>query len=363
MNVLIDINHPGHVHLFLHFYYLLKEKKNNIYVTVKNITSAIHLLDIYKIPYIFLGRKSDSLCGKALNQFFYDYKIFELFNKLKIHYAFGSSITVDHASFLSKTISFHLSDDDPKVVPLVIKYAHPFANHILCPDVLDFPKHRKKTIKYPGYHELAYLHPHRFQPDKKVLEEAGIKEEENYFILRFNSFKAHHDIGVKGLSLENKRKLISMLKPHGKIFITSERELETEFEEYRITIEPHKIHSFLYYATMFIGDSQTMTSEAAVLGVPSLRCNSFAGRISYLEEQEKKYGLTYAFLPENFDLLLDKLKELLKMPYLREEWQKRRQKMLADKIDVTAFMVWFIENYPQSREMVEDTEEFWGRFR
>ena len=43
---------------------------------------------------------------------------------------------------------------------------------------------------------------------------------------------------------------------------------------------------------MFIGDSQTMTSEAAVLGVPSLRCNSFAGRISYINEQEFKYGLT-----------------------------------------------------------------------
>jgi predicted glycosyltransferase len=91
-----------------------------------------------------------------------------------------------------------------------------------------------------------------------------------------------------------------------------------------------------------------MTSEAAVLGVPSLRCNSFAGRISYLEEEEKKYGLTYAFLPSEFDRLKAKLQELLSMDSLRSEWQKRRQRMLEDKIDLTKFMLWFIENWPNS---------------
>jgi len=288
MNILIDINHPAHVHFFLKFYHSLKEKGNNVYVTVKDIPSAIHLLEIYKIPYIFLGKKSDSLCGKALNQLFYDYKIFKLFNKLKIHYAFGSSITVDHASFLSKTISFHLSDDDPEVVPFVIKYAHPFANHILCPDVLDFPKHRKKTIKYAGYHELAYLHPNRFKPDPKVLVDAGLKEGEPFFIMRFNVFKAHHDIGVQGLNLNHKLRLVDLLKERGKVFITTERQIEPELAPYQLKISPEKIHSLLYYSTMFIGDSQTMTSEAAVLGTPAIRNNSFVGRISYLEEQEHK---------------------------------------------------------------------------
>ncbi|MBK7488915.1 MAG: hypothetical protein IPI74_03700 [Bacteroidales bacterium] len=54
-----------------------------------------------------------------------------------------------------------------------------------------------------------------------------------------------------------------------------------------------------------------MTSEAAVLGVPAIRCNTFAGRISYLEEEEKVYGLTYAFHPMEFDRMMAKIKELL----------------------------------------------------
>ena len=195
------------------------------------------------------------------------------------------------------------------------------------------------------------------------MKEVGISEGEKYFILRFNSFKAHHDIGVRGISKENKQKLIDILKPKGRIFITTERGIEKEFEEYQIKIEPHKIHSFIYYATMFIGDSQTMTSEAAVLGTPAIRSNSFVGRISYLEEEEYKYGLTYGYKPNEMELMFNKIKELLKITNLKEEWQRRRQILLADKIDVTAFFVWFIENYPESIKIMKENPDYQFRFK
>jgi uncharacterized protein len=76
-----------------------------------------------------------------------------------------------------------------------------------------------------------------------------------------------------------------------------------------------------------------------------LRCNSFAGRIAYLDEQEKKYRLTFAYTPDNFNAMFEKMKELLAMPALKEEWQRRRQIMLNDKIDLTSYMLHFIENY------------------
>ncbi|MCK7538002.1 MAG: hypothetical protein MZV63_47120 [Marinilabiliales bacterium] len=98
---------------------------------------------------------------------------------------------------------------------------------------------------------------------------------------------------------------------------------------------------------MFIGDSQTMTSEAAVLGVPALRCNTLADTISYLREEEETYGLTYAYKPEEFDLLQDKIEELLRISDLRSEWNRRRAIMLGEKIDLTTFMVWLVDNYPK----------------
>ena len=50
------------------------------------------------------------------------------------------------------------------------------------------------------------------------------------------------------------------------------------------------------------------------------------------------------------------------MQNIKEEWQRRRQKMLSEKIDVTAFMVWFIENYPESVRVMKETPEYQYRF-
>ena len=45
---------------------------------------------------------------------------------------------------------------------------------------------------------------------------------------------------------------------------------------------------------------------------------------------------------------MNKAVELAQMAGLKEEWNKKREKLLNDKIDVTAFIVGFIENYPES---------------
>ena len=363
MNLLIDAGHPAHVHYYRNLYFELIKKGHKVIWTVKDIPVAKQLLSHYGIPYIVLRKKSDGFVGKALKQLNYDYVLLKLCLKEKIDYALGTSITISHISKLSKVKSFFFEDDDDEVVPLSVKIGHPFTTQLISPSCLKGKQKRKDTLYYPGYHELAYLHPKRFQPDPAVLQDAGLKGGEPFFIMRFNVFKAHHDVGISGLSLAQKLQLIEELKPHGKIFITTEREIELELKEYQLKVSPEKIHSLMAYATMFLGDSQTMTSEAAVLGIPSLRCNSFAGRISYIEEEEHRYGLTYGFLPQDFDKLLIKLNELLAIPNLREQWQEKRAKMLSEKIDVTAFWVWFIENYPGSLKDVKENEEFWRRFR
>ncbi len=281
----------------------------------------------------------------------------------KIDIGIGTSINLAHISKLTKMKSIVLDDDDDEVQPLFVKFAHPFSDILLSPDVLKEKRKKKDTIFYSGYHELAYLHPNRFTPDKSILRETNLKPDEPFFIMRFNVFKAHHDIGAHGLSLEQKLKIINILKSYGRIFITTEREIEPELQKYQYRMSPEKIHHLLYYAKMFIGDSQTMTSEAGVLGTPAIRCNTFVGKISYLEEEEHKYGLTYGFTPDKFDKMLKKIKDLLKMPNLKQEWQKRRKQMLRDKIDVTAFMVWFVENYPKSIKIMKENPEYQYRFK
>ena len=85
--------------------------------------------------------------------------------------------------------------------------------------------------------------------------------------------------------------------------------------------------------------------------------------ISVLEELEHKYGLTYGIKTDQPERLFEKINELLAMPNLREEFQLRRQKMLADKIDVTAFLAWFIENYPKNKEIMKTNPDYQYGFK
>jgi uncharacterized protein len=357
-SVLFDIGHPGHVHLYKNLIIELKKLGYQVYVTVKDIPVAKQLLTNYNIDFIDLGSKKDSLIMKGVNQLIYDYDILKIVRKNKIKFGVGSSITLPHISKITKMKSFVFDDDDDEVEPLFVKYAHPFCDYLLSPDVLKNKRRKKNTIYYPGYHELAYLHPNRFTPDSNVLEEAGLKPGEPFFIMRFNVFKAHHDIGIQGLTIPQKLKIIDILKPFGRIFITTERETDPELLPYKLTIAPEKAHSLIAFSTMFLGDSQTMTSEAAVLGIPSFRYNSFVGRIAYLEEEEHKYGLTFGYLPGQFDQMLQKINEILAIPDFKEKWQQKRQKLLNDKIDTTSFMVWFVTNFPKSLDNLKRNPDY-----
>ena len=333
---------------------------HNVIVTTKDIPSAMRLMDIYEIPYISFGSKHDSLTMKGLDQLRYNAKLWWV--AWSKHIDVGvHGITVAHVSKLSPMKSILPDDDDDEVEPLFAKYGHPFADTILSP--VDTPRKSKKTVFYHSYHELAYLHPKEFTPDPSVLQDAGVETGEPYFLMRFNAFKAHHDVGVVGLTIENKRRLVDYLKTKGKVFITTERDIDDEFKPYQLKVSPEKAHSLMYYATMLVGDSQTMTSEAAVLGTPAIRCNTFVGRIHYLEEEEHKYQLTYGFRPEQSEAMFRKIDELLSMPNLKEEWQSRRQKMLAEKIDYAQFLTWFIENYPESRKTMKENPDYQFRFK
>lgn len=361
MKILIDIGHPGHVHLFKETYRILKDKGFKVSVITKDIPVAKSLLEYYNIHYINIGSKKDSVFSKILIQFLFNLKTLFHIIKNKIDIGIGSSFTIAQISILTRMKSLNFDDDDDEVEPFFVKYAHPFSNIVLSPSSIT--RKTTKNIPYKGTHELAYLHPKRFTPDINVIKRIGLKENEPYFVLRFVALKGHHDEGHKGINLDQKRELINYLKDFGKIFITSEKPIEDEFEEYRLPVPPEEIHSLLYYAKMFLGDSQTMTSEAAILGTPALKCNTFAGKLSVPNELEEKYALCYSYQPVDFDKFLAKAKELLEDPNLEDIWQKRKDKFLSEKIDVTAFMVWFIENYPNSAIIMKENPDYQNKFK
>ena len=65
-----------------------------------------------------------------------------------------------------------------------------------------------------------------------------------------------------------------------------------------------------------------------------------------------EFGLLFSYRehPEDQTNAIQRGLDLLKNLNLKEEMQENRRKFLANKIDVTAFMVWFVENFPESRQ-------------
>ncbi|MEA1897882.1 MAG: DUF354 domain-containing protein, partial [Bacteroidota bacterium] len=244
----------------------------------------------------------------------------------------------------------------------LVKIAYPFATNLILPDVCSAGKYSKKKIGIKSYHELAYLHPNYFTPNKKKISKY-IDVVSPFFIIRFSGLSAYHDKGKSGITSDLAYELIKILSPHGAIFISAERQLEKEFEKYRISLNPVDIHHALYYADIFIGDSQTMAAESAVLGTPFIRYNDFVGKLGYLDELENIYGLGYGISTLEPQKFLNKVKELLALKNKVQYYRKKREQMLNEKIRYTDFLIWFIENFPKSRETMINNPEYQFNFK
>lgn len=360
MRILIDIGHPAHVHLFKHFAWEMMAKGHDILFTCREKEFEIELLKQCGFTYKSFGKKYKSTLGKILGMIEFDVK--ELIAGIKFKpdvFLSHGSMYAAHAAFLMRKP--HIAFEDTYNLEQVRLYL-PFTKQVLTSDY-DHPIKSDKVIKYAGYHELAYLHPKRFSPNILVLNEIGIKPDEKFVIVRFVSWNASHDIGHKGISLENKMKAIEEFSRYSKVFISSEGELPVELEQFRIKISPDKLHDLLAYSSLMWGESFTIPAECSVLGVPSVINHNT--RSLYLKEQEEKYGLCYNFSEslEDQNKAIEKGIEILKSSGLREEWQAKRNKMLNDKIDVTAFLVWFIENYPQSAKIMKENPNYQYNFK
>lgn len=353
MKILIDIGHPGHVHLFRPFAKEMIVRGHAILFTCREKEFEIQLLESAGFDYVSFGRKYKTTLGKLFGLLKFD--VLEISNGLKfkpdMFMSHGSPYAAHAAWFLRKP---HVSMEDTGNMEQVRLYL-PFTKHVLTSTAF----HRnlgEKQIRYSGYHELAYLHPNRFTPNPFIYNELKLKSNDEYVLLRFVSWNASHDVNQSGLTLEEKRFLVALLEKKYKVFISSEQPLPDEFLKYRIDISPHKMHDAMAFAKLFIGEGATMASESAMLGVPAIYINTLtAGTIN----EQMAYGLVYHL--EKTTGLIKKVEELIHSH--SDDFIRKRFHMLEHKIDVTAFLVWFIENYPASVRTLKKDPEYSQQFK
>ncbi len=351
MKILLSINHPAHVHLFKNMIWELQDLNHEILICAREKEVATDLLNKYGFTYTIISELKAPRLYIVAEQLQRLIRFRSVLGKFKPDLSI--SLMDPPLALASRLMGIpYICLTDTEHASTSIYGALPFAEAVLTPSC--FTKDiGPKQIYYSGYHELAYLHPNYFTPNPAVLDELGLSEGDPFIIVRFVSWQASHDVGHHGI--RDKVGFVKALEQYGRVLITSEGALPEELQTYQIKLSPEKLHDLLYYAALYVGEGGTTASEAAVLGTPSIYVSSLVGTMGNFIELEETYNLLYSFIDS--EAALDKAIKILQDPMSKEKWKVKREQLLKDKIDVTAFMVWFIENYPSSFiEMKEHPE-------
>ncbi|MCP4219540.1 MAG: DUF354 domain-containing protein [bacterium] len=349
MRIFIDIGHPAHVHYFKNFISIMKEKGYEFYITARNRKHVFDLLKRNGLDYYDRGTGSAGAVGKLKYLLKMIFKIHSLSKKFKpdLFLDFGTIYAAPAARLQGKP---YIAFEDTENAGLYRALFMPFTSAI-CTVSAFKKKLGRKQVPFEGYMELCYLHPNYYTPDPSVLDLLGVQKDEKYVIVRFVSWEAAHDVGHQGITAENKIKAVQEFSKHARVFISSEGDLPEKLKQYEIQIPSERMHDALSYATLLFGESSTMASECACLGTPAIFLDN-EGR-GYTDEEEERYDLVFNFTEslDDQEKSIAKGMELLTTDGIKKEWKEKQQKMLSEKIDTTAFMVWFIENYPKSMDI------------
>lgn len=331
MNILFDINHPAHIHYFRNAIHILRRAGHKVVITSREKDVTIDLLNNYGFSHIILSKAQRGLTGLGKELFLRQWKLRGILKKEKIHVVVSATGACSvHICLLMGIPSLVFYDTEDAALQNALTI--PFATKYITPDSY-MADGGRRHVTYRGVQELAYLHPKYFTPDPNVRRQLNIGEAEKYVVIRFVAWQAAHDIGKKGLSLEDKRAIIHEAARHARVMIVSEARLEEEFQQYRYTGKPEQLHDLLAFAALYIGESATMASESTCLGVPAIYVSP--RKMGYVKEGER-FGLIFDL--EDRAQVIEKAVSILTRS-TAEEWKKRRERFIQEHIDVTEFFV------------------------
>lgn len=257
-----------------------------------------------------------------------------------------------HAGRLTRTPVLY-DNDDGSAAGLLYWAAAPFADLVTGPAAgisfgrgpkepapstgrsrLGMPRRRHSRRRgYRGYKELLYLHPSRFEPDPLIRSEIGAEPGERLFLVRLSAFAALHDLRERGLRRPVIDAIVQRLGGRGRVLVSTEAEPPGSLARLTAPVAPHRFHHLLAACDLVVGDSQTVAVEAAMLGVPSFRFSSWAGRHRYMNEIEQRWRLSVSFQTDDEAGLLAALDDALADLDASAELQQQRRRAMLEWCD------------------------------
>jgi uncharacterized protein len=339
MRILIDILHPAHVHFFRNFHEEMVGRGHELCITARAKDRSLDLLDRFGLAHEHLSDQRSGGIGITVEMLQRTARLVRIMRRFRpdvITGVMGPSIAIAGAIRRVPAVVFY----DTEFATQTNRFVYPLAHSVCTPDCYQ-GKVPGTHHRYAGYHELAYLHPKRFQPDPDRLGAFGVSPGELYSIVRFVSWQAVHDRRERGLSAAKKRHLVQLLQGYGRVLVSSEAPLPSDLAALEVHGPVHEIHHLMAHAQLVVGESATMSSEAAVLGVPAVFIAT-SGR-GYTDDEEKRYGLVRHFTEAEYGRALGTIEELFANSP-RDFGQAARQRLLEEKIDVTQWMIDYFES-------------------
>ncbi len=330
MKIVVTIQHAGHVHFFKHAVAELEAEGHDVRVFARENEMSTELLDRCGFDYELLAGPSESLASLARAQCVYEARLLGRAREIDpdVMTAVGG-VAVSHVAALvgARSVVFY----DTEHASLIRNLAFPFAD-VVCTPACFGDDLGEKHRRYDGYHELAYLHPDRFTPDPGVREELGVGPDERLAVLRFGDWSSSHDVGQSGFA--DPADVVERLEAAGaRVVVTSEGEAGADLSEYHASLVPERHHDLLAAADLYVGEGATTAAECAVLGTPAVYVNSLP--LGYLSELDEEYGLVFPFVGENRHARALAEAARILTDDDAERWERRREALLADKVDVT----------------------------
>ena len=342
MNVLISISHPAWAHQFHHIIDILKKRGHKVKVLVIKKDKNWEILDQYGIEYTVVGESTGK--GKIDKAFIL---LVTTWRHLVEAIKFKADVLIGRPSpmmaitaFLTRKKNIVYSDTERSVESLF--FSKLFSYKILTP-MMYRKDLGKKQMRVETFKELFYLHPNYFKPNPEDVRLVGLEPGEKFSFVRFVAWHASHDLGHKGFTNEQKMEIIKHLEKYGKVILSSEEELPSEFDKYIKKVPHTKLHSVMSQAQLFVGDGLTMAFECNVMGVHAIFTSEMTSGAA--DELEERYNLLYCI--EDREHMVEKTKkkidELLSQENIREIGLEKQKKLLEDKKDFNEWWVDYLE--------------------
>jgi len=334
MRVLVDVTHPAQVHFFKHVVHAFAAEGSAVLVTSRGKDVELALLDSLGIEHQRLSTLRRGLAGLAVELVERNARMLAVARRFRpsvMVARMGISIGLPGLLLRVPRVVF----EDTEHARLQAALSLPFASRIVTGTGYE-KDYGRRQVRFRGFPVMAYLAPQRFRPDPEVLRRHGLDPDaEPLLVLRTVAWTAAHDVGLRGTSADELRRVVERLSRFGRVVLSAEGGLPPDLAALANPVPVEHVHHLLALSRLFLGEGGTMAAEAAVLGTPAVYCNPL--RTGYLNALATRYRL--AALCDDLAAGLEVAEAWLARPDLDAEWAARRAAMLEDSEDVLAAML------------------------